>query len=52
MKRQVAIKNGISVMDNGQDDDVFDSLFAFVVEFILQQFIIELVGIKLPVNTK
>ena len=39
-------------MDNRQDDDVFDSLFAFVVEFILQQFIIEMVGIKLPVNTK
>ena len=52
MKRQVAIKNPIAVMDNEQDDDVFDSLFAFVVEFILEQIIIELVGIKLPVNTK
>ena len=39
-------------MDNEQDDDVFDSLFAFVVEFILQQFFIEMVGMKLPVNTK
>ena len=39
-------------MDNGQDNDVFYTLFAFVVEFILEQIIIELVGIKLPVNTK
>ena len=47
---QVAIKNPILMMANGRDDD--GCFLRICYEFILEQFIIEMVGIKLPINSK